>query len=199
MAYYVLFIIGNRSNKLELDFQPIFKEQKMKKFISLLSISLVLLFATSTASAMLIQGEISFTGQATTTEAAGVVTSVDFDSFNVDVVKGSFIPFVSTGAVATFTDLGTIAATNNLWTAGGFTFDLNNVLYNSVNYGAAVIAGTGFISGNGYDSTAFNWLFTSQVGESKTFSATVVPAPAGAALLGLAILGFGFARRNKKA
>ncbi|WP_354622661.1 PEP-CTERM sorting domain-containing protein [Psychromonas sp. MME2] len=171
----------------------------MKKFLSLLSIALVLLFTASSASAMLIQGEISFTGNATTTAAGGVVTSVDFGTFNVDVIKGNFIPYVSTGAVATFTDLATVAATNSLWTAGGFTFDLNNVLYNSVDYGAAVIAGTGFISGNGYDSTAFKWLFTSQVGESKTFSATVVPAPAGAALLGLAILGFGLTRRNKRA
>ena len=178
----------------------------MKKFISLLTTSLVLLFATSTVSATLIEGSISFTGQATTTGtngtflSPGAVSTVDFDTFNVDVVAGDFTPAVSVGDWVTFTDLvPAVAPTDALWSVGGFTFDLKTITLNAVVYGHALINGTGIVKNSAYDDTFFTWEFSSETNGTKTFSASAVPAPAGAALLGLGLLGFGFARRNKQA
>ncbi len=105
----------------------------------------------------------------------------------------------SFGTAVAFTNLNPVAPTAALWSVGGFTFDLMNVITNTVSgTGAVEISGSGMVSGNGYDATVFSWLYTAQEGNNQTFSASSIPAPAGTALLGLTLLAFGLSRRNKK-
>jgi len=127
-----------------------------------------------------------------------VVTKVEFTSQLVGTSSGDFSVVAPLTAVA-FTDLNPVGPTPALWSVGGFTFDLMNVISNTVSVAGAVeISGSGMVSGNGYDATVFSWLYTAQEGNNQTFSASSIPAPAGTALLGLTLLAFGLSRRNKK-
>ncbi|ABM02282.1 2-deoxy-D-gluconate-3-dehydrogenase [Psychromonas ingrahamii 37] len=185
----------------------------MKKAISLLTTSLVLLLATSTASAIPINGIISLAGNAATTYNSSTteIKAVDFDSSYVGIANGDFAANGVTVLDMSVSAFGSNVIINDiadpitlpispLWLVEGFTFNLENIISNTVASGGAIINGNGTMSHAGYDDTLFTWVFTTQVGSDKTtFSARSVPAPAGAALLGLGLLGFGFARRNKKA
>ncbi|PKH01084.1 hypothetical protein CXF72_18790 [Psychromonas sp. MB-3u-54] len=181
----------------------------MKKSISLLATSMALLLATGTASARLIDGRIDFVGAAMIVTNSTEVISFDFDGTtlvsNFDgLVTGDFDGLESTAAP--FTDFNVSdTAPIPLWTAGTFTFNITSFTKNQVTggyLGDAVIGGTGIISSTdmNLDDTAGIWKLTAQGNKNLvSFSSTTVPAPAGAALLGLGLLGFGFARRNKKA
>lgn len=171
----------------------IFKAITMRKFISLLTV--LFLLTSTTTSAMLLEGKIDFTGLSTTTDDGSAVTSLMFSTFEIDAVTGNFIPDVTPGDTVIFSDLPTIVPTIDLWHVGGFEFDLAAITINTVVGSVAIIEGTGFVSKAGYETTPFHWAYSSMLG-NNTFSATAVPAPAGAALLGLALLGFGFTRRN---
>lgn len=172
----------------------------MKKLLAIFTSAALLLIA-STASAMPIDGSIKFFGVANTTTAAGVVTSITFQSQLVGVVSGDFsivTPLIPNDV--SFTDLNPVAPTSSLWSVGIFTFDLMNVVTNTVsNAGAVEVSGTGLVKATGFDDTMFSWLYTAQAGNDQTFSASSIPAPAGTALLGLTLLAFGLSRRNKKA
>lgn len=182
----------------------------MKTSISLLATSLVLLFATSTVSAVPITGRIDFFGGADITPNVAK-TQVDSMTFytnpkptvvNIDhLVTGVYDGLE--GAMANFTNLNLSAVTPYpLWEVFGFTFDVTGVTLNTYTATGDIfdLAGTGIMGGNMYDDTAGTWFITGQgVNQQVSFSSTAVPAPAGAALLGLGLLGFGFARRNKKA
>ncbi|MEJ6078751.1 hypothetical protein MT391_09450 [Vibrio sp. 1-Bac 57] len=173
----------------------------MKKLFALFT-SAALLFVVSTASAVPIDGTINFTGGSSSTSNALVteVTSVTFNTQKVNVATGDFSAagILHDDAVM-FTNLNPIAAQTSLWSVGGFTFDLVNVLSNNIYAGSAiVISGTGIVKAIGFDDTFFTWLYTSQTGKNQSFSASSIPAPAGTALLGLTLLAFGLSRRNKK-
>ncbi|WP_166371624.1 hypothetical protein [Psychromonas sp. SA13A] len=168
----------------------------MKKLFALFT-SAALLFVVSTASAVPIDGAIKFFGVADTTASGGVVTKIEFTSQLVAVTTGDF-GVVPLGSSVAFTDLNPVAATNALWSVGGFTFDLLNVLSNSVVGNGVVVSGSGIVKAAGFDDTVFSWLYTAQAGKQETFSASSIPAPAGTALLGLTLLAFGLSRRNKK-
>ncbi|MFT6925956.1 MAG: hypothetical protein ACJAZP_001550 [Psychromonas sp.] len=183
----------------------------MKKIISLLATSLVLMLATSTASARLIEGVINFTGGATISyNGAGTeVSALDFNGTtrvesddvlvtgDFDGLENSFSPF---------TDFTVGATPFTLWSVGGFTFNItsftNNEVIDAGLITVGILGGEGTITSTNplLDETAGQWAITSNGASSEvSFSSTAVPAPAGAALLGLGLLGFGFARRNKKA
>jgi len=168
----------------------------MKKLFALFT-SAALLFVSSVASAVPIDGSIKFFGVADTTTSAGVVTKVEFTSQLVGTSSGDFSVVAPLTAVA-FNDLDPVGPTPALWSVGGFTFDLTNVITNTVVGNGVVVSGSGMVSGNGYDATVFSWLYTAQEGNNQTFSASSIPAPAGTALLGLTLLAFGLSRRNKK-
>ncbi|QUM85362.1 MULTISPECIES: hypothetical protein [unclassified Moritella] len=185
----------------------------MRTIISLLTA--LFLFVSTTTSAVLLEGKIDFTGLSTTTDNGSAVTSLMFSTFEIDAVTGDFIPAVTPGDTVIFSDLATIVPTNDLWHIGGFEFDLAAITINTIVGSVAIVEGAGFLSKAGYETTPYNWAYSSRRGNNSfsatvspappsiirtrsSFPPTVVPAPAGAALLGLAILGFGFTRRNNQ-
>lgn len=184
---------------------------KMKKFISLLATSLVLILATSNASAIPITGVINFTGGATVTHTPTEVTAVAFNNtfanLSDTLVTGDFNGLE--GVAASFTDINVAAPTPySLWTIGGFTFQITSIIQNSfgsipgLGLNFALLGGNGIISStnSAFEDTQGTWTITANGNSDEmSFSSTAVPSPAGTALLGLALLGFGFARRNKQA
>lgn len=170
----------------------------MKKLFALFT-SAALLFVSSVASAVPIDGTINFTGISNTTVVSGAVTNIVFQNQSVGVPTGDFaLAGIVYQDTVTFTNLNPVAPTNALWSVGGFTFDLLNVLSNSVVGNGVVVSGSGIVKAAGFDDTVFSWLYTAQAGKNQTFSASSIPAPAGTALLGLTLLAFGLSRRNKK-
>lgn len=103
---------------------------------------------------------------------------------------------------------------DNLWTVGGFTFDLTSSeisvseavgLPGGGNVFILAVSGMGWLSGNGYDVTEGTWVFTSQatnahVNSKFTFSASTGAVPDGgttALLLGSALTALAlFSRRR---
>ncbi|RBW43614.1 hypothetical protein DS885_13290 [Psychromonas sp. B3M02] len=183
----------------------------MKKIIIRITSLFLLLLATSTASAISIDGTINFTGGGVVTvDSSGLaVETVTFNTITVSddsfLQTGDFSGL--DGTTAAFTDFDiSDALPTVLWTVGDFTFEITSVLLNTVDLAGTFIdvtlMGTGIISAVGFDDTAAEWIITANGSETYvSFSSTAlssVPAPAGAALLGLCLLGFGLARRNKQ-
>ena len=96
--------------------------------------------------------------------------------------------------------------TPGLWSVGGFTFDLLSSTIMTQNASTLVIDGTGIVSGNGFDPTVMDWMFTTQSSGGRTrttfsFSANGLAVPDGGsavALLGLALTGIEVLRRRLK-
>jgi VPDSG-CTERM motif len=94
--------------------------------------------------------------------------------------------------------------TASLWSVGGFTFDLLSSTIVTQNASTLVIEGTGIVSGNGFDPTAMDWMFTTQSSSGRTrttfsFSANGVAVPDGGsavALLGIGLTGLEILRRK---
>jgi hypothetical protein len=94
--------------------------------------------------------------------------------------------------------------TASLWSVGGFTFDLLSSTIVTQNASTLVIEGTGIVSGNGFDPTAMDWMFTTQSSGGRTrttfsFSANGVAVPDGGsavALLGIGLTGLEILRRK---
>jgi hypothetical protein len=94
---------------------------------------------------------------------------------------------------------------NNLWSVGGFTFNLtSSMMYmDNPNTSAASlhVIGTGMVMGNQYDPTPGTWSFTTQepsVGNRFTFSASSAVPDGGTtvAMFGFSLLGLYGARRK---
>lgn len=183
----------------------------MKKIISSLAATLLLALASSTASATLIDGTINFVGGAAISTSSSMITDVNFYGGSTvsvadPLVTGDFDGLE--GFAASFSDLNVNDVTPyTLWTAGTFTFTITDIIENSYITLSNALS-IGILSGNGYftstdsafDQTSGSWAITTNGASTDvSFSSTAIPAPAGAALLGLSLLGFGFARRNKKA
>ena len=182
----------------------------MKKIITLITSSFLLLLATSSAYATPISGTISFDGDATVTGTYPAITGIVFSNVDVSaldaLVTGDFDGLENTSATFYDYDVNSSTLPYTLWTAGSFTYTATDFNIDLLVDVQGVLLGA--ISGNGYltstdaslDLTDAVWAITGQyINGAVSFSATTVPAPAGAALLGLSLLGFSFARRNKKA
>lgn len=181
----------------------------MKNIISTFLASMLILLASGTASAMLIDGTINFTGNSIVTPLAdgSAVDKIEFNSLNVSNVTGAFAS-VPLGATAYFLpelELSPLVVKNRLWKAGDFRFKLTEVNLNKIVYGFELVQGNGIVrcinelrDTCGYENTQFAWSFSSQT-TGPSFSISMVPAPAASALLGLALIGFAFTRRSKKA
>lgn len=95
------------------------------------------------------------------------------------------------------------AGLNNLWSVGGFTFNLVSSAIVVQNASFLAVQGKGFITGAGYESTAADWYFTTQgSGDNMvfSFSATSKAVPDGgstALLVGAALLAVGVIARRR--
>ena len=151
-----------------------------------------------------IKGNISFGGTSITTASAGVVTTIDYTSAVTTAAATEDFASIVDGTVAGFIDPWTVGPIASLWTVGGFSFEVTSILYNtagSISNGFTdIILAEGLITHDDYLTTSalFSWN-ASSITDEVTFSATAIPEPTTIALLGLGLIGFGAARRNKKA
>jgi VPDSG-CTERM motif len=167
------------------------------------------------AQATAINGNIQFAGEVkfNTTSLAtahSVVTWYDvFHNAGFSSVTSGTADFagIASGTQATMGQpwaFNPSTPTASLWSVGGFTFDLLSSTIVTQNASTLVIEGTGIVSGNGFDPTAMDWMFTTQSsgGRPRTtfsFSANGAAVPDGGsavALLGLALTGLEGLRRK---
>ncbi len=93
-------------------------------------------------------------------------------------------------------------AVPNFWRVDGFVFNLTTSSVSMQGGGAVAVAGTGTISGNGFDQTSGSWSFTTQNPSAHSrfsFSASGGAVPEGGsavALLGIALVGIECLRRS---
>ncbi len=170
------------------------------------------------AQAALISGNINFAG-AVTFDTTSLATATRVTTW-FDSNGNSGFSSVQIGATGDFAGIGagtqaTMAQpwifvpstqTLALWKVGGFTFDLNSSTIDTQSKTNLTIEGSGIVSGNGFDDTPMNWMFTTQNagGQNMQFfsfsaNSTAVPDSGSAvALLGLALTGIEVLRRKLK-
>jgi hypothetical protein len=181
----------------------------MKNIFLKLVISATLLIAsTSTFATPLnkILGSMQFTGVSSVTDNGSQATSIAFTSNTYAWLGTQDLAAAAAGptlVIATFApiwniNIGTIT---QLWKVGDFSFEVTSIMFNQVDAsGANNVTANGTVSSlsGAYLDTAavFEW---NQTATGTTFQANAVPAPATIALLGLALVGFGAARRKKQA
>ncbi len=93
----------------------------------------------------------------------------------------------------------------NFWQVDGFVFNLTSSSITMQGGGSVTVAGTGTITGNGFDLTSGTWNFTTQNPSAHSrfsFSAATGNVPDGGsavALLGIALVGIECLRRGLQA
>jgi hypothetical protein len=181
-----------------------------KLFLAILAAGFVTsAFTIQQAQGAMINGAITFAGGAVydTTSLATATRVNTFTDVRVMSGDGDFAGFVNVGdsvTMATPYIFMPSTPTPNLWTVGGFTYDLTSSTVVLQNADFLVITGTGTVSGNGFDPTPGVWNFTSQSPAANgvfSFSAsngsTGVPdGGTTAALLGIGLVGIEFLRRK---
>lgn len=183
--------------------------------------SAILLFVTVSANATLmnsINGTFDFFGIGKTTlNADGEVQKIDFSLNNrlyPVLLEGTYADELST--TDTFSVVNPLLFANilgkDLWSIGGFTFNATSIAENGTDKnGATGLSIIGDVSHDKFITTSTLWFISSQFltldGTSiKSFSSSIispdpasVSAPATITILGLALVGFGVARRKKQA
>jgi len=162
-----------------------------------------------------ITGNITFTGTCTlNTKSAGTATMVTgwhgLGAGGLPQVMshdGSFTGLVNDGDAVTiaFPWSFNSGAVPNFWQVDGFVFNLTSSSITMQGGGSVTVAGTGTISGNGFDLTSGTWNFTTQNPSAHarfSFSAATGSVPDGGsavALLGIALVGIECLRRGLQA
>lgn len=174
-----------------------------RKFI----IALALSAFAGVASAVPITGSIGFNG-AYTHDGSDLsdATTISITSAHVSgVVTGSFLAAgISDGDPVTYKDF-VIGATPvaDIWTIGIFTFDLTSMSVDLQTANLLALSGQGTFSttDSSLDDAHGDWTFTAnETGANLTWSSSsAVPEPAVTLLLATGLIGFGFARRARKA
>lgn len=210
-----------RRRKLRLNICS--KDQVMRTFkeTSRWIIAAALAGCAMLAHAVPIEGDISFGGSFTLIDAIGdpaslnQSTGIDFSpaggsegTFVVTSSTGGFsgIPFFTVGNIKDFQFAPFVGPINNFWdlSSVGFTFDLMSItnVVKSLGTGAISLTGIGVVNSTnaGLDSTQVNWSLAGDTTNGVNFgwSSTTVPEPMTSALIGIGLLGFGFARVVKK-
>ena len=179
------------------------KDSNMKKFKIL--IMACLLIATGSASALPITGSLGFTGSYT---IAGGTSLANATGINITgnsatitgLVDGSFATAgITAGQTATYNNFTLGAPTSNLWSIGGFNFDLTKMVIDFQSSNLLALSGIGIITStnSNLDPTPGGWTFTANsFGSNFTFSSSAgVPEPTTAMLLGIGLLGVGALRK----
>ncbi|WP_022940379.1 PEP-CTERM sorting domain-containing protein [Psychromonas hadalis] len=155
-----------------------------------------------------ITGKLDFFGaaEATLNNNKDAVTSLNFIAGFTFLAAGDYqaLNVLTPVTFNNITSFAPLVLQGPLWAVGGFTFDLESITLNQADTTFIRLAGSGTLKGVGYADTAGTWTFSADdstgIENGKfTFSASAVPAPATIALLGLALVGFGAARRKKQA
>lgn len=180
------------------------------------------MLSSTAVNAAVITGSIDLSGQARLLDAANAATQdeltatqVDFlpnptATFTVTGSEGSLSTFATptsvtlvdklnfgagTGAVSPFSTI-----TNFLTIVAGpdtLTFDLSELTVISRVPNNIVLSGTGLIRWGADTATGLYSFSKSGSSMQFTYSASVVPAPAGLAILGMTLLGVGVVRRRQ--
>jgi hypothetical protein len=164
-------------------------------------------FAIS-AQAAQINGFIDFAGEVKfdTTSLATATMVTQWKLAFVSGTSGDFasVPVMSNVAFVTPYVFNPPTPYANLWSVGGFTFELTSSSIDTQNSHFLNISGVGFVTGNGFDRTPGTWSFTSNRsngGTATQFSfagnTTATPTPdsgSTVALLGIALITVGTLR-----
>ena len=163
--------------------------------------------ASLPASAAFIEGSITMSGDFVPTGGAtlGTASGIDFlgDDFGVDDATEDFagagISAGDVGAITDFSFAGVIPAFD-LWSIGGFTFNMESTQVVFQNDYFLLLTGVGTISGNGFFETAGSWSLSANTGGSLFNFSTgaAAPEPGTIALLGLGALGMLAGRRRRQ-
>jgi len=173
----------------------------------------IALIASGTVNAAFIDGSVEITGAFVPIDNANnqvgldVATGIDFTN-NTGIVVASAgdltMPFATMATMSDFQFSPLAPNPVTLWSAGGFSFDMDAVVINSQSITNLSLSGLGIVSGGGFDATGGTWEFTANTAEgSTTFSwssstVSAVPVPAAVWLFGSGLLGLiGIARRKK--
>ena len=164
-------------------------------------------FALS-AQAAQINGDIDFAGEVKF-DTNNLATASMVTQWTLAIVSGTSgdfasVPTLSNVAFVTPYVFNPPTAYANLWSVGGFTFELTSSTIDTQNSHFLNIVGEGFVSGNGFDRTPGSWSFTSNRSNGGTASqfsfagnTTAHPTPdsgSTVALLGVALFTVGALR-----
>lgn len=177
----------------------------MNKLTKLLAATALTAFA-GIASAVPITGSIGFNGAYLLVGGTTLATATGIDitsAHTSGVVTGDFAG-IADGTVTNYADFtfdpaGPVAS---IWSVAGFTFDLNEMNVDFQNASLLALSGSGLISSTdaGLDSTNGKWTFTANAtGQNLTWSSSAAPEPAMVLLLATGLIGFGVARKMRKA
>ena len=182
----------------------------LKLQMNKLGILLATLALAASSYAAQITGAITVAGGATLDGPIGTANAVTtWVNPTVESRSGDFMAFTAVGQSVTMTQpwvFDPSTPLNNLWSVGGFTFNLASSTIAAQTSSFLAIEGQGTIVGNSFTATPGIWRFTTQAPSAMgvfSFSASTEampsPVPDGGAtvtLLGLSLAGLAVLRRK---
>lgn len=204
----IVLVVNKLPARIIVNFDQI-REFIMKIFNKIL-LAISLLALSNAASAMVITGQIAFAGS-TITDTDDIETATVFTFLNpidVTAATGSFAALDGGTVTYNALDMGSIPA-SPLWSATvgtvNYSFDLTNVTFDDfVADTFRIIRGNGFFT-IGTDTQYGDWSFSTQnpgvdngTSTEFSFSASQVPEPGVALLLGVGLIGFAVSRKLRK-